>query len=674
MHLFTNYIEPLTVWLYDHSYWALFFTFLLSFIESLAIVGSFIPGTIAMTAIGILAGTGVMRIDLAYLAAMLGAILGDNASYALGYYFSKSLNNIWPFSRYPKWLKYGEEYFENHGSKSIIIGRFFGPTRSIIPLVAGMLNMNKLHFLLANIISAALWSFINITPGILIGTASDELSTESATYLFILIIIILFIFWLLGMLLKWVIIHTNSYLHANLNNFWIKINSTPMVSFFTKKLTPKYEESHFKTAVLFIFFNVISFLAIISIILIVQESWITKIDKHLYLFFQSLRTDEFDVFFTVINLSVSEIPILILFSSTIFIAIYNKYWRKLKYLITLVVLNAIIILVCCNTINLPLINVSPNMAIRPLFPDINLTFASSLFVFLIFYLANNYKTLVMMMLKFLLISLLLLKGIALIYFGDNWFISILASYLFGLSTCIYIFLLFRQQDPFNINTKPPIIFSFIIYILAATLTSFVYFKQTLLIHNNDPIKYEISYKNWWKQDEPILPIYNINRIGNPGRILNIQYLGSLTPLKNSLETFGWKEQKSIFIYSLISYTNDKNYSKRLPFLAELYKNKKPKLIMTKKLKSSNKFLIFRLWESNYFILPNRNPIWIGSLCEIGELKTTNVNKSSINQPLHSYVMESLPGFTFKEINIDSKFLKNLSRNKSMTLLLIKLDK
>ena len=96
--------------------------------------------------------------------------------------------------------------------------------------------------------------------------------------------------------------------------------------------------------------------------------------------------------------------------------------------------------------------------------------------------------------------------------------------------------------------------------------------------------------------------------------------------------------------------------------------------MTKKLKSSNKFLIFRLWESNYFILQNRNPLWIGSLCEIGELKTTNVNNSSINQPLHSYVMKSLPGFTFKEINIDSKFLKNLSRNKSMTLLLIKLDK
>jgi len=674
MHLFTNYIEPLTVWLYDHSYWALFFTFLLSFIESLAIVGSFIPGTIAMTAIGILAGTGVMRIDLAYLAAMLGAILGDNASYALGYYFSKSLNNIWPFSRYPKWLKFGKEYFEHHGSKSIIIGRFFGPTRSIIPLIAGMMHMNKWHFLLANIISAALWSFINVTPGILIGTASDELSTESATYLFILIIIILFIFWLFGMLIKWVVIHANTYLHANLNNFWIKINCTPMISFFTKKLTPKYEESHFKTAALFIFFNLTYLLALVTIVLILQESWITKIDKHLHLFFQSLRTDEFDVFFTVINLCVSKIPILILFSSTIFIAIYNKYWRKLRYLITLGVLNAVIIFVCCNIINLPLINVSPKVIIKPLFPDIYLTFASALFGFLIFYLANTYKTIIVMILQFLLISLLFLKGIALLYLGDNWFISILASYFVGLSTCIYIWLLFRLQDPFNANTKLPIIFSFIIYILAATLTSFVYFKHTLLVHNNDAIQYEITYKKWWKQDEPLLPIYNINRIGNPGRILNIQYVGSLTSLKNSLETFGWKEQKSIFIYSLISYTNGKNYSKRLPFLSELYKNKKPKLIMTKKLKSSNKFLIFRLWESNYFILPNRNPVWIGSVGEIGELKNINVNKSSNNEPLHYYVMQSLPGFVFKEIIIDSKFLKNLSLTESITLLLIKIDK
>ncbi len=671
MHLFTNYIEPLTVWLYDHSYWALFFTFLISFIESLAIVGSFIPGTIAMTAIGILAGTGVMRIDLTYLASMLGAIIGDNTSYSLGYFFSDSLNNIWPFNRYPKWLKFGKEYFEKYGARSIVIGRFFGPTRSIIPLIAGMMHMKKWHFLLANVISAIFWAFINVTPGILIGAASDELSTESATYLFILIIIILFIFWLSGLLIKWLIIHANTYLHANLNNFWIKLNNTPKISFFTKKLTPNYEVNHFQTASLFILFKLLSLLALITVILVLQETWITTIDKHLYLFFQSLRTDAFDVFFTIISLSISQIPIFILFLSIMILAIYNNDWRKLLYWLSLAILNGIIILVITNIVTLPLIYTQTREIIKPFFPDLDLTFASSLLGFLIFYLTNNYQTILIVIVRIFLMLLLLLKGIALIYLGDNWFISILASYFFGLSSCIYIWLLFRLQKPTNIQTNLPIILSFLIFIFAALITTCIYFKQTLLAHNHDIAQYELADKTWWTQDKPLLPIYSINRIGKPGGILNVQYDGSLAKLKGELEKSGWKEQKSTFIYSLITYTNGKSYSKRLPLLAELYQNKKPKLIMTNKLKISNKLLVFRLWQSNYSTQSNLSPIWIGSICEIGELKLIETQKTENQIPLHHYIMQSLHGFSFNEINIDNKFLKILSIPKPMTLLLIK---
>src|SRR5262245_55948100 len=142
MHLFTDYIEPLTIWLYAHPRWALLITFLVALTESLAIIGSIIPGSVTMTAIGILAGAGVMRIDLTFLAAILGAIAGDSSSYLLGYAFRDQLITIWPFSRYPNWLLYGKEYFARHGGKSILVGRFIGPLRSIIPLIAGMMHMS----------------------------------------------------------------------------------------------------------------------------------------------------------------------------------------------------------------------------------------------------------------------------------------------------------------------------------------------------------------------------------------------------------------------------------------------------------------------------------------------------------------------------------------------------
>lgn len=148
MHLFTDYIQPLTIWLHNHPQWALLITFIVALAESLAIVGSIIPGSVTMTAIGILAGSGVMRIDLTLIAAALGAIAGDGASYLLGYVFSDRLTNIWPFSRYPSWLSYGKDYFARHGGKSVVIGRFVGPLRSIIPVIAGMMHMNHWRFLL----------------------------------------------------------------------------------------------------------------------------------------------------------------------------------------------------------------------------------------------------------------------------------------------------------------------------------------------------------------------------------------------------------------------------------------------------------------------------------------------------------------------------------------------
>ncbi|WP_131739679.1 DedA family protein [Legionella adelaidensis] len=202
--MFAEYLQPLTLWIQANPKWALLFTFLVSLSESLAIIGSIIPGSVTMTAIGILAGSGIMRIDMTIIAAILGAIAGDSASYTLGYVFRNRLVNIWPFSKYPNWLKLGKDYFAKHGGKSVLIGRFIGPLRSIIPVIAGMMHMNRWHFLFANVISAIGWAILYVLPGILIGVASSELSPESASRLFMIVIILLIIIWVLGIAIKWI--------------------------------------------------------------------------------------------------------------------------------------------------------------------------------------------------------------------------------------------------------------------------------------------------------------------------------------------------------------------------------------------------------------------------------------------------------------------------------------
>lgn len=152
-------------WIILNPNWAGSAVFLISMCESLAVVGLFIPGIIAMGIIGGLVSAGILEIVPTLIWAILGAIAGDGISYYIGRRFKHHLPFYWPFSRFPQWLERGKKFFIDHGGKSIVIGRFVGPVRPFIPVVAGMMSMRPRDFLIANVISAILWAPIYMLPG-----------------------------------------------------------------------------------------------------------------------------------------------------------------------------------------------------------------------------------------------------------------------------------------------------------------------------------------------------------------------------------------------------------------------------------------------------------------------------------------------------------------------------
>ncbi|KES14420.1 SNARE associated Golgi family protein, partial [Gilliamella apis SCGC AB-598-P17] len=52
-----------------------------------------------------------------------------------------------------------------HWAIEVFIGRFFGPLRAIVPLIAGTMHMSTSKFNLANIASAPVWAFVLLAPG-----------------------------------------------------------------------------------------------------------------------------------------------------------------------------------------------------------------------------------------------------------------------------------------------------------------------------------------------------------------------------------------------------------------------------------------------------------------------------------------------------------------------------
>ena len=195
-------LKPFIDWLQANPGLATLTVFCISCAESLAIIGLFIPGTIIMPAIGGMVGAGVLPAYWIIIGAILGAIAGDSFSYWLGYRYHSQIRSYWPFNRVPKVLNHGEHFFNKYGGLSVFIGRFVGPVRPIIPVIAGMLSMSPSRFVLANIFSAIAWALVYMAPGMLLGAISQELAPHVAAHLLIILAVATLIIWCVSWLVN----------------------------------------------------------------------------------------------------------------------------------------------------------------------------------------------------------------------------------------------------------------------------------------------------------------------------------------------------------------------------------------------------------------------------------------------------------------------------------------
>ena len=156
-----------------HQVWAAPIVFLLAFGESLAFISLLIPAWGALVAIGALIGASGISFYPVWIAGGLGAALGDWLSYWVGFRYKDHVAQMWPLSRYPEILPRGEAFVKNWGVPSIFIGRFFGPLRASVPLVAGIFEMPYWSFQIANFVSGLVWSAVLLEFGDVIARITE---------------------------------------------------------------------------------------------------------------------------------------------------------------------------------------------------------------------------------------------------------------------------------------------------------------------------------------------------------------------------------------------------------------------------------------------------------------------------------------------------------------------
>jgi undecaprenyl-diphosphatase len=159
---------------------------LMAFLETGAFLGFVAPGETAVIVGGLVAGQG--QISLLALIAIVWAccLMGDAVSYELGRHKGR-----------PWLLKYGarlqitenrldqvEKLLHSHGAVMIIVGRFLGFVRPLMPFIAGASRMPFKRFFPYDVLAAGAWATTFCTLGFLFWRSIDRLTTYVSRGLF----------------------------------------------------------------------------------------------------------------------------------------------------------------------------------------------------------------------------------------------------------------------------------------------------------------------------------------------------------------------------------------------------------------------------------------------------------------------------------------------------------
>jgi membrane protein DedA with SNARE-associated domain/membrane-associated phospholipid phosphatase len=158
----------------------------MAYLETGAFVGLVAPGETVVIAGGVIAGQG--EIDLIPLIGLVWtcAVLGDTTSFYIGRRLGRRfLERHGPRVKIThERLEQVEGYFDRHGGKTILVGRFIGLVRALAPFIAGASGLAYRRFLPYSVVGTGLWSTVFCVLGYVFWRSFDKVAHVAGQAIF----------------------------------------------------------------------------------------------------------------------------------------------------------------------------------------------------------------------------------------------------------------------------------------------------------------------------------------------------------------------------------------------------------------------------------------------------------------------------------------------------------
>jgi membrane-associated protein len=177
--------------------WIYAILFVIVFAETGLVVTPFLPGDSLLFATGALAASGALDVGVASALVTVAAVAGDAANYAIGRFAGLRIVHLsrtdprWGRWVNPAHLARAHEFFERHGGKAIVLGRFVPIVRTFVPFVAGVAEMSYPTFAFYNVTGALAWVGICVGSGYVFGNVPIVRDNFSLVALGIVIVSVL---------------------------------------------------------------------------------------------------------------------------------------------------------------------------------------------------------------------------------------------------------------------------------------------------------------------------------------------------------------------------------------------------------------------------------------------------------------------------------------------------
>ncbi len=604
-------------WIVQHPLWAGSAVFLASLAESLVVAGWMVPGAPVMFGVGALVATDALELWSTLAWAAAGAIAGDGISYWIGHHYRERLRSLRLFRRYPGLLARGEAFFERHGGKSIFLGRFVGPIRPVIPVVAGMLGMPPLRFYALNFLSAIAWAPAYILPGVVFG-ASLKLAGAVASRLAAMLVVLLVSVWFVIWATKRVVLWLPPRVDRALTSLHAWASASPRPGWWRKRVVELLDPARpaFRALVPLAALLVASAWAFAGVLEdVVTGDPLVRVDSAVYYLLQGMRTPAADaVMIALTELGDAAVTLPVVIAVLLWLA-WRRAWRVAGYWLGAAVFAAVLVPGLKAGLQLPRpVSLPYDSPYGFGFPSGHATMSLVVYGFLGVLLARELSPRGRWLVFGVVVPLIALIAFSRLYLGAHWLSDALGGLFFGSAWIALLAIAYLRHAAPALPAGRLAAVSLAALLVAGAV-------NIVARHAPDTKRYAVrqastvlSADSWWESGWRALPAWRIDLQGQYEQPLTIQFAGSLDSLREALGAAGWETPSRLNAKNWLLLFDTTRPATELPVLPRVHNGRNDALALIQSVpRVADQRLVLRLWTSKAVLRESAQPIWLGTV-------------------------------------------------------------